>query len=207
MKRLIARFLLAADTRKMTPPSLNRIRRGYPLWAATLTIQALVISFALPTLAQQKEETGDSQMSAEGRSYDVSRQLDEKIKNYDEAINRNDAAAVASLFTDDAIFVNYGGSLCGREAIEKQYAEWFKQWHHNNHLDIKDSDSLRVVGTADNIALNGKWSETDQQGEASVQLNGYWSAIYVRVGDTWKIRWLTYNVAPFPATATTAQTK
>jgi len=153
------------------------------------------------------KETGESQMSAEGRSYDVSRQLDEKIKNYDEAINRNDAAAVASLFTDDAIFVNYGGPLCGREVIEKQYAEWFKQWHHNNHLDIKDSDSLRIVGTADNIALNGKWSETDQQGEASVQLNGYWSAIYVRVGDTWKIHWLTYNVTPFPATATTAQTK
>jgi len=153
------------------------------------------------------KETGESQMSAEGRSYDVSRQLDEKIKNFDEAINRNDAAAVASLFTDGAIFVNYGGPLSGREAIEKQYVEWFKQWHHNNHLDIKDSDSLRIVGTADNIALNGKWSETDQQGEASVQLNGYWSAIYVRVGDTWKIHWLTYNVTPFPATATTAQTK
>ena len=178
-----------------------------PLVAATLIIPALAISFAAPSLAQQKEETGDSQMSAEGRSYDVSGQLDEKIKNYDEAINRNDAAAVASLFTDDAIFVTYGGPLCGREAIEKQYAEWFKQWHHNNHLDIKDSDSLRTVGTADNIALNGKWSDTDQQGEASVQLNGYWSAIYVRVGHTWKIRWLTYNVTPFPANATTAQTK
>jgi uncharacterized protein (TIGR02246 family) len=191
----------------MTPPFHNRIRKVRPLVIATLIIPALAISFAVPTLAQQKEETGDPLMSAEGRSYDVSRQLDEKIKNYDEAINRNDAAAVASLFTDDAILVNYGGPLSGREAIEKQYAEWLKQWHHNNHLDIKDSDSLRVVGTADNIALNGKWSETAQQGEASVQLNGYWSAIYVRVGDTWKIRWLTYNVTPFPATATTAQTK
>jgi uncharacterized protein (TIGR02246 family) len=207
MKRLITRLPLAADTRRMILPFHNRIRKVRPLVAATLIIPALAISFAVPTLAQQKEETGDPQMSAEGRSYDVSRQLDEKIKNYDEAINRNDAAAVASLFTDDAIFVNYGGPLRGREAIEKQYAEWFKQWHHNNHLDIKDSDSLRVIGTADNIALNGKWSETDQQGEASVQLNGYWSAIYVRVGDTWKIRWLTYNVTPFPATATTAQTK
>jgi hypothetical protein len=60
------------------------------------------------------------------------------------------------------------------------------------------------VGTVDNVAVNGDWSETDQQGKASVQLNGYWSAIYVRAGDTWKIRWLTYNVSPTPTTATTA---
>jgi len=175
--------------------SLVAIATAKTLLSTAGMLTGLAVCFAVPTLAQQKEETGESQMSAEGRSYDVSGQLDEKIKNYDEAINRNDAAAVASLFTDDAIFVTYGGPLCGREAIEKQYAEWFKQWHHNNHLDIKDSDSLRTVGTADNIALNGKWCETDQQGEASVQLNGYWSAIYVRVDDTWKIRWLTYNVA------------
>jgi uncharacterized protein (TIGR02246 family) len=184
--------------------SLAAIATATTLLSTAGTSIGVADCFPVPTLAQQKEETGESQMSAEGRSYDVSRQLDEKIEKYDEAINRNDAAAVAFFFTDDAVFVTSGGPLCGRGAIEKQYGEWFKQWHHSNHLEKKDSDSLRIVGTADNIAVNGEWSGTDQQGEASVQLNGYWSAIYVRVGNTWKIRWLTYNVSPAPATAITA---
>ena len=55
MKRLITRFLFAADTRKMTPPFHNRIRKVCSLRAATLIIPALAISFALPTCAQQKE--------------------------------------------------------------------------------------------------------------------------------------------------------
>jgi uncharacterized protein (TIGR02246 family) len=202
---------LHKDFKIMAQPRVTRslvaIATATTLLSTAGISTGLADCFPVPILAQQKEETGESQMSAEGRSYDVSRQLDEKIKNYDEAINRNDAAAVAFFFTDDAVFVTSGGPLCGREAIEKQYGEWFKQWHHSNHLEKKDSDSLRIVGTADNIAVNGEWSETDQQGEASVELNGYWSAIYVRVGNTWKIRWLTYNVSPAPATSTTAQTK
>src|SRR5215472_10531864 len=40
MKRLIARFLLAADTRKMTAPFHNRIRKVCPLMAATLILPA-----------------------------------------------------------------------------------------------------------------------------------------------------------------------
>jgi len=41
MKQLIARFLLAADTRKMTPPFHNHIRKVCPLVAATLILPAL----------------------------------------------------------------------------------------------------------------------------------------------------------------------
>jgi hypothetical protein len=55
MKRLIARFLLTADTRKMTAPFHNRIRKVCPLMAATLILPALAISFAVPTFAQQKD--------------------------------------------------------------------------------------------------------------------------------------------------------
>jgi len=55
MKQLIARFLLAADSRKMTPAFHNRIRKVCPLVGATLILPALAISFALPTFAQQKD--------------------------------------------------------------------------------------------------------------------------------------------------------
>jgi uncharacterized protein (TIGR02246 family) len=42
-----------------------------------------------------------------------------KYKKYDEAFNKNDAAAVVGLFTEDAVFVTPTGPVYGREAIEK----------------------------------------------------------------------------------------
>ncbi len=79
------------------------------------------------------------------------------------------------LFIEDAVFVTDTGPLYGREAIEQRYAEWFKMWHHSNHLGKRDPSSTHIVGTTDNIALNGEWSETNQaQGGAPFQLKGYW---------------------------------
>jgi hypothetical protein len=79
--------------------------------AAIATATMLAVYFAVPTLAQQKEETGESQMSAEGRFYDISRQLDLIDKNYSEATNNNDAVAMAALFAEDAIFVTEAGPI------------------------------------------------------------------------------------------------
>jgi len=51
MKQLITRFLLAADTRKMTPSFHNRIRKVRPLVAATLILPALLaLAFSTPVL-------------------------------------------------------------------------------------------------------------------------------------------------------------
>ena len=59
-------------------------------------------------------------------------QLDEKSKKFDEAFNNNDAAAVAALYTEDAILVTDTGPVYGREAIEKFWAGLFKQFHVSN---------------------------------------------------------------------------
>lgn len=156
----------------------------------------LAISFAVPAFAQQTN-TPDPQ---------TIEQLDAKIKKYDEAVNNNDAAAVAALFVEDAVFVTDGGPVFGRQAIEKWYADVFKRWHPRNHTGPKDPNSPRIIGTADNISLYGEWSETGQgeKGEP-IQIKGYWSAIDTREGDHWKIRILTYNVSPAPPAP--AQTK
>jgi uncharacterized protein (TIGR02246 family) len=149
----------------------------------------LAISFTLPTFAQQKDAVDQKTLQ----------QLDAKIKKYDEAVNNNDAAAVAALFTEDAVFVTDGGLLHGRQAVEKQYAEWFKGWHHSDHIGKRDPDSTRFLGSTDYVMLGGEWSETNQaQGEQPFQLKGYWSAVDTRVGDAWKIRILTYNRIPPP---------
>lgn len=153
----------------------------------------LAISFAVPTFGQQKE-TVDPQ---------IIEQLATISKKYDDAYNNNDAAAIAALFTEDAVFVTDTGPLYGRQAIEKQYAEWFKG-HPSNHIGKPDPNSPRFIGTADNIALNGEWSLTYQaQNGKPFQFKGYWSAIDTREGDVWKIRMLTSNVTPAPAPTAT----
>jgi Domain of unknown function (DUF4440) len=66
-----------------------------------LTLVGLAISFAVPTFAQQKD-TVDPQLRET---------LVALVKEYDETFNKNDAAALAALFTEDAIFVTDAGPL------------------------------------------------------------------------------------------------
>jgi uncharacterized protein (TIGR02246 family) len=141
------------------------------------------ISFALPTFAQQTN-TSDQQLRE---------QLVPLFKKSGEAWNNNDAAALAAIYTEDGIKVTDQGPLNGRQAIEKWLAELFKTLHPKNYID--KIDSLRIIGTADNIAANGEWSQTLQgkNGEP-ITIKGYWAAIFVREGDDWKCRLDAYNV-------------
>ena len=159
-----------------------------------LTLVGLAISFALPTFAQQTN-TPDQQLRE---------QLVPLGKKNDDAWNNNDAAALAAIYTEDGIKVTDQGPIHGRQALEKWYAELFKTWHPKNY--ILKTDSLRIIGTADNIAANGEWSMTLQgkNGEP-IPLKGYWAAIYVREGDDWKCRLDVFNVTPPPPAP--AQTK
>jgi ketosteroid isomerase-like protein len=72
------------------------------------------------------------------------------IKKYNDAFNKNDAAALAALFTEDAIFVSDRGPVNGRQAIEKFWADEFKQFHHSNEIVTVDENSRHVIGTAGN---------------------------------------------------------
>jgi ketosteroid isomerase-like protein len=150
-----------------------------------ITLVGLAISFAVPVFAQQKDAAAS--------------QIDEQIvKKFDEAFNNGDAAAVAALYTEDAVQVTPQGPVFGREAIEKLFAGMFQQGHYSNHLNKDDEGSPHMIGTAGNeVWRTGEWSFT-LQGESGgpIQLKGYWGAINVREGDTWKIRMLTFNVTP-----------
>jgi uncharacterized protein (TIGR02246 family) len=98
-----------------------------------LTLTGLAIGFAMPTFAQQKE-TVDPQLI---------QKLDDTIisKKYNDAINNHDAAAIAALYTEDAIFLTDSGPLYGRQAIEKFYADDFKGWQPKNHTSTTDPHS------------------------------------------------------------------
>jgi ketosteroid isomerase-like protein len=114
----------------------------------------LAISFALPTFAQQTK-TPDPQLREK---------LVAAIKKHTDALDQNDAAAVAANFTEDGILVTPGGPISGREAIEKHYADDFKQgFHSSNNIATPDEDSPHIVGTAGNeMWATGKWGATIQ---------------------------------------------
>jgi uncharacterized protein (TIGR02246 family) len=50
-----------------------------------------------------------------------------RSQKLDEAYNKNDAAAVAALFTEDAVLVAPDGRFSGRQDIEKRYADIFQR--------------------------------------------------------------------------------
>ena len=120
---------------------------------------------------------------------------------YDDAVGNNDAAAVAALYTEDAVFVSDTGPIYGRQAIEKWYADVFKAWRVKSHTGKPDGKAPYMIGTDGNeVWETGEWSETGQdENGGPIQIKGYWSAIDSREGDEWKIRMLTYNITPAPA--------
>jgi ketosteroid isomerase-like protein len=128
-------------------------------------------------------------------------QLAAFVKKFDEAKNDNDAAAMAALFTEDAIVVTDTGPIYGREAIEKSWADSFKQFRFSNSLSRADQYSPHSIGTAGNERYNsGEWSLTLQgQTGDPIQLKGFFSCIDIREGDTWKCRMQTWNITPPPA--------
>ena len=154
--------------------------------AALLTF---AIGFALPTFAQQTN-TPDPQLREK---------LVAAIKKHTDALDKNDAAAVAANFTEDGILITPGGPISGREAIEKHYADDFKQgFHSSNNIATPDEDSPHIIGTAGNeMWATGRWSATIQGKDwGPIPATGYWSVI--REGDDWKIRMLAFNVTPAP---------
>jgi ketosteroid isomerase-like protein len=157
-----------------------------------LALVGFAIGFALPTFAQQTN-TPDPQLRE---------QLDALDKKDDEAFNAGNAAALAALYTEDAIEVTDQGPIYGRKAIEKHFGELFQNVHFSNYIVKADQYSPHILGTAGTEAWsNGEWSATISatiQGETfgPVQLKGYWSAIRAREGDVWKTRVLTLEHNP-----------
>ena len=93
------------------------------------TLVGLAISFALTGLGQQKD-TPELQIVQQRDLLGVASAVEEAgelHRKLDEAYNKNDAAAVAALFTEDALLVEPGGLFSGRQDIERRYADTFQR--------------------------------------------------------------------------------
>jgi ketosteroid isomerase-like protein len=93
-----------------------------------LALVSSAISFALSAFAQQKDTVDPK----------IIEQLQEEDKNFEEAYNKHDAAAIAALFTEEAVLVTPHGTFTGRAAIEKKYeGRRFRdiQWQRHGQYD------------------------------------------------------------------------
>ncbi len=165
---------------------------------SVLILVGLTISFTLPTFGQQKD-AADPRIVQQRDLLGLPKALDEfgeLNRGLDEAYNRNDAAATAALFTEDALLVAPDGMFSGRQDIEKRYADTFQR---SPIINFNCSWDRRHLNAIDNAVWSaGQWFGTFQSQTGPVFALGLWSAIYVREGEAWKIRMLTLNEQPPP---------
>jgi uncharacterized protein (TIGR02246 family) len=135
-----------------------------------IALVGLAISFALPTFSQD-QNTVDPE---------VRQQIEAVHTKFVEAQNKGDAAALAALFTQDAVQVWYGvsegGSASGQQAIEKRYRETFAA------LSPLDSKIVQIYPIGNDICAITEYKIMTWKGHAVT--------IFGRDADTWKIRML-----------------
>ena len=153
-----------------------------------VSIVGLAISFALPTYAQQKDlaDPQTTQKLLAGRKAD------------EEAHNNYDAAAAAALFTRDAVFSTPGGTVIGRQAIQKWYTDLWQSWHPTNYISKAAGNAFHLIGTAGNaLWATGETSQTGPgKNSEPYPVKIHWLCIYVREGDDWKIRTCAFGDTP-----------
>ena len=147
-----------------------------------VALAGFAISFAVPTFAQ-----GQNTVDPE-----VRQQIEAVSMKFVEAYNKYDAAALAALFTEDAVEVRnwpgdeHGGTASGREAIEKRFAADFafnpgKMVNEIVQEYAVGNDICAIANISVGGALVGTWKNQA-------------ATFYVRDADTWKIRMVYANL-------------
>lgn len=112
-------------------------------------------------------------------------------RRWEDAVAKQDSAAVAALFTPDGTFVTPAGVLADRAAVKSFYDGFFKQgWNH----EVVKVEAAQPVGSA--AIAYGEYSLAGQGTTGALSRTGRWSMTFARESDGWKIRLLTANVAP-----------
>ncbi len=175
---------------------------------STFVVPGFLLGFALASAGEQKP-TPVSPIAQQSNLFGDVRALAEFTAlrtEYIETFNRLDPAAMAALYTEDGVVVTPDGWFSGRENIAKWYAYLFQRWRPTNA--IRQDDQLTAIG--DEVWAIGKWWSNMQSQSGPVLARGFWSAIYVRDGDSWKIRMANYNTAGYiglsPAANSSADT-
>ncbi|HUC64005.1 MAG TPA: nuclear transport factor 2 family protein [Stellaceae bacterium] len=121
--------------------------------------------------------------------------LQSPANGFGAALNAHDTAKLVSFYTDDAIRVTPFGIVSGRAEIEKGFAAAMK----NNPRDFKVTFAQAHVIDGDTAWAAGSWSVTvSVPGNDELHNKGYWSDVYHRDGDVWKLRVDGFSLTPPP---------
>jgi ketosteroid isomerase-like protein len=165
--------------------------------ASILAIAGSVVWFAVPGFAQQNN-TADSKIVLQRDLLGVPKAIDEfgalSLK-LEEALKRNDASAIAALFTKDGVLVVSNEMFSGRQAIEKRYADLFQR----SPISTVSGQRYQLNAIDNAVWSVGEWWSTNQSETGPKFEGGYWSAIYIHEGDDWKIRLLMLAERPKPS--------
>jgi ketosteroid isomerase-like protein len=140
-----------------------------------LLATSVLIGLTTSAIGQQHVPQTDQQ---------VAREVDAQFTT---AFNRQDAAAVAALFSEDGIRVTPQGIIQGRDAIHKDSDERFQSRFH----DLSVTPMI-VRGLSGSIWEAGEW--TMKIGDRPV--HGYFAMALVREGNSFKIQDDAFNIAP-----------
>jgi uncharacterized protein (TIGR02246 family) len=147
-----------------------------------VALVGLAISFAPPAFAQRKD-TLDTETAQQVRAL---------ASNYDAAFNRQDAATVAALYAEDAVFNTPEGTFQGRQAIEELYTKhYFGEVHSKNVVTVVNE----AIAAGNEVRATGTWSDTfEEPSTGTIHAEGTYSWVLLREGDTWRIRESTYDI-------------
>jgi ketosteroid isomerase-like protein len=131
--------------------------------------------------------------AAQADDADLKKQADQLTTSYIENFNKQDAAGLVALWATDAIFVNIVTGP-GKPA-PNVYETMFKSGL--NHLE---SSVDQVLPLGPNAAVGtGKFHLTGKnQSGAAIDVEGYFTAAYVKEGEKWKLKMLMGAPKPAP---------
>ncbi len=162
-------------------------KKGYALTVG-LTLLALGVALfpVYRALARGGKEPvrvaapdSEAKSDLKGEEAAISRTSEAFIRAFD----RGDAKAIAALWTRDCEYVaEDGSSIRGRDAIEKAYAEFFK---NNPKRSIKVKiDSIRLLGKHTAQEEGTLTLTTSNAPEPSIT---HYSVLHIREGDGWQM--------------------
>jgi uncharacterized protein (TIGR02246 family) len=124
-------------------------------------------------------------------------QIEHVVAAYHENWNNHNATGIANLYTKDGVLVTQAPKVVkiGQQEIEQNYKNAFNTVPQHDSATV---DELSPLGT--NTAFSvGQYHLIGKGKSGPTKIDGYWTAVYVREGDTWKIRLLTAVPNPPPA--------
>ena len=118
--------------------------------------------------------------SAQQSHLDMRRQIEQLAATFSERYNKQDAGAIASMFTKDAVRVTSGGSAAsvGPQAIEETFKTQFESGFR--HIDLA-IDQVSPFGTDAAITV-GAYQIIGQGQGGPLKVGGRWTEVEVREG-------------------------